>query len=108
MGQLWSTGDQITAEKLNKSFNTGIAADVTDGTELPSVVGEAIFQFDRPRISLSKDGETFGLKIPVVVDVPATATSEGLAGQIAVDASGNYIYFCISDNVWVRSLFATF
>jgi len=106
MGQLWNTGDDITAEKLNKSFNTGIAADVDDSTELPSTVGEAIFQFDRPRIHLSQDGETYGLQIPVIVDVPATATSEGLPGQMATDASGN-CYLCIAENVWVKATFAT-
>ena len=37
--------------------------------------------------------------------VPASATATGTAGQISYDA--NYLYVCVSSNVWRRSAIAT-
>ncbi len=105
MSSLWYNGLVGGPDELNKLCNIGSAADVDDGTELPTTVGEAIFQFDKPRISLSQDGETYGLKIPVIVAVPATAASEGLPGQIAI-ASG-WLYVCTSENTWQRTALTT-
>ena len=36
---------------------------------------------------------------------PATATSTGIAGQIAYDAT--HIYVCVATNTWVRATLAT-
>lgn len=46
--------------------------------------------------------ETF----PNWVDVPATASSTGTAGQVAYDAT--HFYVCVATNVWVRGTLATF
>ena len=43
--------------------------------------------------------------IPLVVAVPATATSAGVIGQIAFDAT--YAYFCYAVNTWCRVAIAT-
>jgi len=39
------------------------------------------------------------------VSPPTSATSNGIAGQIAYDSS--YIYICVSNNVWARAELAT-
>jgi hypothetical protein len=41
-----------------------------------------------------------------MVAVPATATSTGIAGQVAYDAT--HFYVCIATNTWIRAVFATF
>jgi len=43
---------------------------------------------------------------PIVVAVPATATSPGKPNQIAYDAT--HIYVCVATNVWVRATLAMF
>ena len=108
MSSLWYTGKVGTADDLNKSFNVGVTSDVDDGTEVPTTVGEGIFQADNPRINLSQDGETYALQIPVIVAVPATATSQGAKGQFASDASGNYLYYCYATDSWRRVALTTF
>lgn len=42
------------------------------------------------------------------VAIPATATSSGQVGQIAVDNAGSWLYVCTATNVWKRVLLATF
>lgn len=42
------------------------------------------------------------------VAIPATATSAGQVGQIAVDNAGSWLYVCTATNVWKRVLLATF
>jgi hypothetical protein len=42
------------------------------------------------------------------VAIPATATSAGLVGQIAVDNAGSWLYVCTATNVWKRVLLNTF
>jgi hypothetical protein len=42
------------------------------------------------------------------VAIPATATSAGQVGQIAVDNANNWLYVCTATNVWKRVLLATF
>lgn len=46
--------------------------------------------------------ETF----PNVVGVPATATSSGTAGQVAMDTG--FLYVCVATNVWRRVAIAAF
>lgn len=41
-----------------------------------------------------------------LVAAPATATSAGVAGQIAFDAT--HFYVCVATNTWVRAALATF
>jgi len=43
---------------------------------------------------------------PAWQPVPATATSPGIAGQLAYDA--NFIYLCIGPSVWKRVGISTF
>jgi hypothetical protein len=42
---------------------------------------------------------------PQIVSAPATASSTGVAGQIAYDSS--YFYVCTATNTWVRTALAT-
>ena len=42
------------------------------------------------------------------VAIPATATSTGQVGQIAVDNAGSWLYVCTATNVWKRVLLTTF
>jgi hypothetical protein len=44
--------------------------------------------------------------VPQLVAAPATATSAGVAGQTAYDAT--HIYVCVTTNTWVRASLATF
>ena len=41
----------------------------------------------------------------VWVDAPASATSQGIQGQLAFDAS--YIYICTATDTWKRAAIAT-
>lgn len=41
-----------------------------------------------------------------LVAAPSTASSTGVAGQIAYDAT--HIYVCVATNTWVRATLATF
>lgn len=43
---------------------------------------------------------------PNWVAAPATATSSGVAGQVAYDSTNFYV--CIASNTWVRVALATF
>lgn len=43
---------------------------------------------------------------PTIVAVPATATSTGVAGQVAYDST--HFYVCVATNTWVRQTLATF
>jgi hypothetical protein len=47
-----------------------------------------------------------GIPFLQLVPAPATATSAGIAGQVAYDAT--HIYVCVATNTWVRALLATF
>jgi len=42
------------------------------------------------------------------VAIPATSTSTGQVGQIAVDNAGSWLYVCTATNVWKRVLLTTF
>jgi len=42
------------------------------------------------------------------VAIPATSTSAGLVGQVAVDNANNWLYVCTATNVWKRVLLVTF
>jgi hypothetical protein len=42
------------------------------------------------------------------VAIPATATSTGQVGQIAVDNAGSWLYVCTAANVWKRTALTTF
>jgi hypothetical protein len=42
------------------------------------------------------------------VAIPATATSTGQVGQIAVDNAGSWLYVCTAPNVWKRVALTTF
>lgn len=46
------------------------------------------------------------VNFPVSDSFPATATSMGVAGQIATD--GNYVYVCTATNTWKRAALVTF
>ena len=47
-----------------------------------------------------------GSGVPGLVAAPATASSAGVAGQIAYDAT--HFYVCVAANTWVRTTLATF
>lgn len=44
-------------------------------------------------------------RLPRVVDVPASATASGVAGNIAI--SSTHLYVCVATNTWVRTALAT-
>jgi hypothetical protein len=44
----------------------------------------------------------------VAVTVPATSSSAGVVGQIAVDPVGGWLYICLATNTWKRVLLTTF
>jgi hypothetical protein len=57
-------------------------------------------------ISLNENGTPLANKYaPIMVSVPATATSTGTAGQTAMDA--NYFYVCVATNTWKRTPLST-
>lgn len=44
------------------------------------------------------------VNVPQLVAAPSTASSPGVAGQVAYDAT--HIYVCIATNSWVRATLA--
>jgi hypothetical protein len=42
------------------------------------------------------------------VAIPATSTSTGLVGQVAVDNTNNWLYVCTAANIWKRAALTTF
>jgi hypothetical protein len=43
-----------------------------------------------------------------LASIPATATSAGATGQIAVDNTNGWLYVCTSPSVWKRAALTTF
>lgn len=39
----------------------------------------------------------------MVANLPTTASSSGLKGDMALDPSGGWVYFCYATNLWIRS-----
>jgi hypothetical protein len=58
------------------------------------------------RCKLPVDPTRRGVPRANVVAVPATATSAGIAGQIALDRE--YVYLCVATNDWLRAPQAEF
>lgn len=83
--------DAITAEEFAVA-----SADITDAT----VTGQALLT------AASAAAARTALGTPALVSAPGTATSAGVAGSIAYDAT--HIYVCVATNTWVRATLATF
>lgn len=50
--------------------------------------------------------EAINTKFPNWVTVPASASADGVAGQVAYEPG--FFYICVSSNVWQRVAIATF
>lgn len=50
--------------------------------------------------------QAINTKFPNWQEAPASATSPGVAGQVAYDST--HIYVCIAPNTWVRGTLSTF
>ena len=61
--------------------------------------GSIGYNSDEKTIQFDNGGATF-VSVASVATVPANSTATGTAGQIAGDA--NYLYFCYSNNNWIR------
>lgn len=86
-GLIQSNGNTITnTDGLAIAAGTGISVTQT-------IMGTTITNTAIPTINL--------------VAVPATSSSSGTVGDVAVDASTGYIYNCIAINTWVRTQGAT-
>lgn len=73
------------------------STDITDAT----TVGKALIT----AASASAARTTLGAA-PALAAAPSTATSAGVTGTVAFDAT--HIYVCIATNTWVRATTATF
>lgn len=60
----------------------------------------------RPDGLIITDGLATGFVAPATVSVPQSNYSQGSAGQFVAD--GDYVYFCISENNWVRTRIVPF
>lgn len=87
----------------------------TDGGQSPTAGGlsqivtvnqNGVIALNAVLAALTLLNTTLQNSFPNWVNVPATATSTGTAGQVAYDAT--HFYVCISTNVWVRATLATF
>ncbi|MNY01431.1 hypothetical protein D3C86_1339590 [compost metagenome] len=56
-------------------------------------------------LATTDDITTSNLTANIGIDVPSTATSTGIVGQVRVDT--NYLYVCTAINTWVRSPLTT-
>lgn len=72
----------------------------------PNSVSQLVTVQQNGVIALNALIAAINAKFPDWVNVPATATSAGVAGQVAYDAT--HFYVCVSSNVWVRTTLATF
>ena len=57
-------------------------------------------------VAINALNRTISTKFPDWVAVPATASSTGVAGQVAYD--GTHFYVAVSANTWVRTTLSTF
>lgn len=57
-------------------------------------------------VALNNLNNTVGETFPQFVSAPASATADGVAGNVAFDTS--YFYVCVSSNVWKRVTLSTF
>ncbi len=111
---------QFAGYTLNKTTFTTVDLDTVDEATLGNLetAVEATIVVDQ---SLSQSAlisaiktSALGVTIPPAVDTsgfvtkvaaPSTATSTGVAGTIAYDAT--HIYVCVATNTWVRATLAT-
>lgn len=57
-------------------------------------------------ITITDDDEvTIAEKTPTFVEAPESASSDGVAGQIAI--ADGFLYVCVDDNTWQRAAIAT-
>ena len=103
-------------ENVNRFFAT-VYPILTGSAAEPTVTGLIAGDIDDPRIGqiwlnttanalrvVDKNGLVSVIATPNQ-PAPATATSTGIAGQIAYDAT--HIYVCVATNTWVRATLAT-
>lgn len=66
---------------------------------------DGVMMWDRDGFPVVSRGGAFR---PVVTlsDVPATASSPGVPGDMAAD--GTHVYFCVATDTWVRANLTTF
>jgi len=72
----------------------------------PNSVSQLVTVQQNGVIALNALIAAINAKFPDWVAVPATATSAGVAGQVAYDAT--HFYVCVSSNVWKRVALAAF
>lgn len=100
---------------INQSGTAGYAAILINLTQTATgsgakklidakVGGTSKFAVDSTGVVTATPSTTAGTAV-VRGSVPATATSTGVAGQIATD--GSFIYVCTATNTWVRAALAT-
>lgn len=94
------TSDPTTAFACIFANSAGQIAIREGGTPFRAAFNLSALTADRTLALLNAAGT-----LPVIVAVPATATSTGVAGSEAYDAT--HFYKCISPNVWVRCTLAT-
>lgn len=75
-------------------------------SQLVTVNQQGVIALNAVLKALTTLNTTLLTTFPNWVTVPATATSTGVAGQVAYDAT--HIYVCVATNVWVRATLATF
>ena len=69
--------------------------------ESPAARTDLILKTKGSGLILAQNDTSGTTYVATRVEVPSTATSAGVVGQIAADAS--YIYMCIGTNSWVRA-----
>lgn len=72
----------------------------------PNSVSQLVTVQQQGVIALNALTAAINAKFPNWVAAPATATSTGVAGQVAYDAT--HFYVCVSSNSWTRVALATF
>ena len=84
----------VNAANLNNIEN-GISGLYSNALSVSDLI-----ESDGIEIKSTSEGITFGLNFRCVDNKPNTSTSEGNVGDYYTD--GDYIFFCISQNTWIK------
>lgn len=95
---------KLNSQKYSLILKQGLSSNVdTTATKNAGVIGEPAYVTDTKQFKIHNGTE---YDAPVVMTAtPTTAGSPGTAGQTAYDA--DYIYVCVADSTWKRSLLTT-
>lgn len=115
VSQIWgrstlaTTGANTFAstQTLTAGTTTVVPAKFSTGSVVTTTPVAHAIEWDGTLMYLTTSGSARTTNV-VNTSIPATSTSTGAVGQIAVDNTNNWLYVCTAANVWKRTALTTF